>query len=96
VASPGPEEEEEEEEDLFVFNDTIEGPRAPAGASASQRELRRRPTYEHLAQTRAWRCGGELVVQATAGWEASRWAPWTLRAHAIFRKTSFSENCMRP
>ena len=24
------EEEEEEEEDLFVFNDTIEGPRAPA------------------------------------------------------------------
>ena len=26
----GPEEEEEEEEDLFVFNDTIEGPRAPA------------------------------------------------------------------
>ena len=23
-------EEEEEEEDLFVFNDTIEGPRAPA------------------------------------------------------------------
>ena len=24
--------EEEEEEDLFVFNDTIEGPRAPAGA----------------------------------------------------------------
>ncbi len=23
------EEEEEEEEDLFVFNDTIEGPRAP-------------------------------------------------------------------
>jgi hypothetical protein len=27
----GEEEEEEEEEDLFVFNDTIEGPRAPAG-----------------------------------------------------------------
>ena len=26
----GQEEEEEEEEDLFVFNDTIEGPRAPA------------------------------------------------------------------
>jgi len=25
-----PLEEEEEEEDLFVFNDTIEGPRAPA------------------------------------------------------------------
>ena len=25
-----PVEEEEEEEDLFVFNDTIEGPRAPA------------------------------------------------------------------
>jgi hypothetical protein len=24
------EEEEEEEEDLFIFNDTIEGPRAPA------------------------------------------------------------------
>ncbi len=24
------EEEEEEEEDLFVFNDTIEGPRSPA------------------------------------------------------------------
>jgi hypothetical protein len=24
------EKEEEEEEDLFVFNDTIEGPRAPA------------------------------------------------------------------
>jgi len=24
------EEEEEEEEDIFVFNDTIEGPRAPA------------------------------------------------------------------
>ena len=24
------EEEEEEEEDLFVFNNTIEGPRAPA------------------------------------------------------------------
>ena len=24
------EEEEEEEEDLFVFNDTVEGPRAPA------------------------------------------------------------------
>ena len=24
------EEKEEEEEDLFVFNDTIEGPRAPA------------------------------------------------------------------
>ncbi len=24
------EEEEEEEEDLFVFNDTIDGPRAPA------------------------------------------------------------------
>ena len=23
-------EEEEEEEDLFVFNDTVEGPRAPA------------------------------------------------------------------
>ncbi len=28
--SEGEEEEEEEEEDLFVFNDTIEGPRAPA------------------------------------------------------------------
>ena len=28
--SPPEEEEEEEEEDLFVFNDTIEGPRAPA------------------------------------------------------------------
>jgi hypothetical protein len=27
---PAAEEEEEEEEDLFVFNDTIEGPRAPA------------------------------------------------------------------
>ena len=27
---PAEEEEEEEEEDLFVFNDTIEGPRAPA------------------------------------------------------------------
>ena len=27
---PPVEEEEEEEEDLFVFNDTIEGPRAPA------------------------------------------------------------------
>ena len=27
---PEEEEEEEEEEDLFVFNDTIEGPRAPA------------------------------------------------------------------
>ena len=27
---PLEEEEEEEEEDLFVFNDTIEGPRAPA------------------------------------------------------------------
>jgi hypothetical protein len=26
----GQEEEEEEEADLFVFNDTIEGPRAPA------------------------------------------------------------------
>ena len=26
----GGEEEEEEEEELFVFNDTIEGPRAPA------------------------------------------------------------------
>jgi len=26
----GGEEEEEEEEDLFVFNDTIEGPTAPA------------------------------------------------------------------
>ena len=25
-------EEEEEEEDLFVFNDTIEGPRAPGPA----------------------------------------------------------------
>jgi hypothetical protein len=25
-----PDQEEEEEEDLFVFNDTIEGPRAPA------------------------------------------------------------------
>ena len=33
VGGPSPpeeEEEEEEEEDLFVFNDTIEGPRAPA------------------------------------------------------------------
>ena len=29
-ASEEEEEEEEEEEDLFVFNDTIEGPRAPA------------------------------------------------------------------
>ena len=28
--SPEEEEEDEEEEDLFVFNDTIEGPRAPA------------------------------------------------------------------
>ena len=28
--NPTEEEEEEEEEDLFVFNDTIEGPRAPA------------------------------------------------------------------
>jgi hypothetical protein len=28
--SSGSAEEEEEEEDLFVFNDTIEGPRAPA------------------------------------------------------------------
>jgi hypothetical protein len=27
--------EEEEEEDLFVFNDTTEGPRAPATTSAS-------------------------------------------------------------
>ena len=31
----GMEEEEEEEEDLFVFNDTTEGPRAPATTSAS-------------------------------------------------------------
>ena len=30
VLSVEEEEEEEEEEDLFVFNDTIEGPRAPA------------------------------------------------------------------
>jgi hypothetical protein len=30
ISHIGVEEEEEEEEDLFVFNDTIEGPRAPA------------------------------------------------------------------
>ena len=30
IREGGGEEEEEEEEDLFVFNDTIEGPRAPA------------------------------------------------------------------
>jgi hypothetical protein len=30
IALASKEEEEEEEEDLFVFNDTIEGPRAPA------------------------------------------------------------------
>jgi len=29
------EEEEEEEEDLFVFNDTIEGPRAPVARVAT-------------------------------------------------------------
>ena len=31
------EEEQEEEEDLFVFNDTIEGPRAPRGGSTDMR-----------------------------------------------------------
>jgi hypothetical protein len=30
IRSPDGLEEEEEEEDLFVFNDTVEGPRAPA------------------------------------------------------------------
>jgi len=35
------EEEEEEEEDLFVSNDTIEGPRAPAVRSRSRSRSRR-------------------------------------------------------
>jgi len=34
-------EEEEEEEDLFVSNDTIEGPRAPAVRSRSRSRSRR-------------------------------------------------------
>jgi len=33
------EEEEEEEEDLFVFNDTVEGPRAPPVGSRSRFSL---------------------------------------------------------
>ena len=41
---PGPpeepaSEEEEEEEDLFVFMDTVEGPRAPAAKGGREREL---------------------------------------------------------
>jgi hypothetical protein len=36
-------EEEEEEEDFFVFNDTIEGPRAPGNVSINLRELAHEP-----------------------------------------------------
>ena len=39
------EEEEEEEEDLFVFNDTVEGPRAPSrgkGVAGLGKEMQRR------------------------------------------------------
>jgi len=40
------EEEEEEEEDLFVFNDTIEGPRAPKTESKAKTRTCRPPTKE--------------------------------------------------
>ena len=54
-------EEEEEEEDLFVFNDTIEGPRAPY-----RRPFARHPLLmsngicSHPKCVRAHVCGGAL------------------------------------
>ena len=54
LSSEEEEEEEEEEEDLFVFNDTVEGPRAPSRGKGvaglgeeMQRRRRRRRIYSY-------------------------------------------------
>jgi len=50
------EEDSEEEEDLFVFNDTIEGPRAPAVKSGRIRD----PPFTHYPfPARSLVCGGQ-------------------------------------
>jgi hypothetical protein len=58
--------EEEEEEDLLVFNDTIEGPRAPAVMQGrTEVRLGARPALPHRANRKSPSCDPSRVQQRT-------------------------------